>query len=134
MDVRDAGETLEQLFHAVGTYWDDYNFFYVHVKYTDSRGEDGNFSEKVRVIEDVDRLLPKILDLRPDVLAITGDHSTPAILAGHSWHDVPLLLWSPYARRSGAAEFGEKSCAQGNIGHMQGEKLMGPCGLTACTE
>ena len=125
MDVRDAGETLEQLFHAVGTYWDDYNFFYVHVKYTDSRGEDGNFSEKVRVIEDVDRLLPKILDLRPDVLAITGDHSTPAILAGHSWHDVPLLLWSPYARRSGAAEFGEKSCAQGNIGHMQGEKLMG---------
>lgn len=125
MDIGEPGETMEELFHSVGRYWSEYNFFYVHVKYTDSRGEDGNFGEKVKVIEEVDRLLPKILDLKPDVLAITGDHSTPSRLAGHSWHDVPVLLWSPYARRSGALFFGERSCVSGTLGRLPGEKLMG---------
>ncbi len=125
MEIGNAGETLEQLFDAVGNYWKDYSYFYVHVKYTDSRGEDGNFAEKVKIIEEVDRLLPKILDLKPDVLAITGDHSTPSFLSGHSWHEVPLLLWSPFARRCNAVEFGEKACSAGTLGRMQGDKLIG---------
>ncbi|HCL79703.1 MAG TPA: phosphoglycerate mutase, partial [Synergistaceae bacterium] len=69
--------------------WAQHDFFYLHVKYTDSRGEDGDFAEKTRVIEVVDGLLPRLLDLAPDVLAVTGDHSTPSVMSGHSWHPVP---------------------------------------------
>lgn len=125
MDVADAGRTMDQLFDSVGRLWGDYDFFYVHVKYTDSRGEDGDFEAKVKVVETVDGLLPRILSLSPEVLVVTGDHSTPAIMAGHSWHPVPFLLSSPWVRSGYARTFGERECAAGAAGRIPGMKLLG---------
>ena len=96
--------------------WNDYDFFFVHIKKTDSYGEDGNFDAKVHIIEEVDALLPRILALDPDVVIITGDHSTPAKLKSHSWHPIPTLLYANDARPDGIASFGERACIQGSLG------------------
>ncbi|MCW5850633.1 MAG: 2,3-bisphosphoglycerate-independent phosphoglycerate mutase [Anaerolineae bacterium] len=104
--------------------WADYDFFFIHVKYTDSRGEDGNFEAKCKIIEEVDSRLPDLLALNPDVLVITGDHSTPALLRQHSWHPVPLLLWSKTCRPDGIARFGERPCAQGGLGHIPARHIL----------
>jgi len=104
--------------------WGDYDFFFIHVKYTDSRGEDGNFEAKCKIIEEVDSRLPDLLALNPDVLVITGDHSTPALLRQHSWHPVPLLLWSKTCRPDGIARFGERPCAQGGLGHIPARHIL----------
>lgn len=125
MDVAEAGTTLDELFETVGRVWDRYDYFYVHVKYTDSRGEDGNYDAKKKVVEQVDSLLPKLTALNPDVLAITGDHSTPSVMSGHSWHTVPLLLASPYTRFGMSSTFGERSCVLGSLGKIPGPSLMG---------
>jgi 2,3-bisphosphoglycerate-independent phosphoglycerate mutase len=102
-----------------------YDFFFVHVKATDSRGEDGNFDAKVKVIEEVDSLIPMVTDLKPDVLVITGDHSTPAALASHSWHPLPVLLYSATARPDRVKRFGERDCILGGLGRMPTVHLMG---------
>ena len=102
-----------------------YDFFFVHVKATDSRGEDGNFDAKVKVIEEVDSLVPMVMDLKPDVLVITGDHSTPAALASHSWHPLPVLLNSATARPDRVKRFGERDCISGGLGRMPTVHLMG---------
>jgi 2,3-bisphosphoglycerate-independent phosphoglycerate mutase len=102
-----------------------YDFFFVHVKATDSRGEDGNFDAKVKVIEEVDSLVPMVTDLKPDVLVITGDHSTPAALASHSWHPLPVLLCSATARPDRVKRFGEGDCISGGLGRMPTVHLMG---------
>jgi 2,3-bisphosphoglycerate-independent phosphoglycerate mutase len=109
MSVADSVLTLAQN-------WDDYDFFYVHVKKTDSAGEDGDFDRKVAVIEETDRALPDIEKRSPAVLMVTGDHSTPALLKSHSWHPVPTLLWSPYCRTDRVETFGERACVEGAIG------------------
>jgi len=111
MGVEDELATLE-------TYWADYTFFYLHVKKTDSYGEDGDPDAKVSVIEEVDGLLPRIEALKPDVLVITGDHSTPSVMKGHSWHPNPLLISSPFVIPDGSTEFGERSCMRGGLGHV----------------
>jgi len=103
----------------------NYDFFFVHVKATDSRGEDGNFDAKVKVIEEVDTLVPMVTDLKPDVLVITGDHSTPAALASHSWHPLPVLLYSATARPDRVDRFGERDCILGGLGRMPMVHLMG---------
>jgi 2,3-bisphosphoglycerate-independent phosphoglycerate mutase len=123
--VEEAGKTLEELFNSVKKFWDKYDYFYIHVKYTDSRGEDGKFDEKVKVIEQVDSLLPKITSLMPDVLVIAGDHSTPSVMKGHSWHDVPFMISSDKCRFGLHKTFGENECRFGTIGHIEGYKLMG---------
>ncbi|GIW26222.1 2,3-bisphosphoglycerate-independent phosphoglycerate mutase [Meiothermus sp.] len=109
---------------ALQTHWDRYDFFYLHFKKTDSTGEDGNFEEKVHKIELFDHLLPELLALKPDVLAITGDHSTPSMLKAHSWHPVPLLLHAPYLRNDPAQRFTEDEAARGSLGHLRGVELM----------
>jgi 2,3-bisphosphoglycerate-independent phosphoglycerate mutase len=112
-------------FDAAAGVWNDYDFLFIHVKYTDSRGEDGNFNAKKAVIEEVDAALPKLLNLYPDVLIITGDHSTPSQLRSHSWHPVPLLMWAPQtARRDRANHFGERECAIGGLGTFRAEAIM----------
>ena len=118
MDVLEfEGEYPEHEFAAVKEAWDDYDFFFVHIKKTDSTGEDGNFDGKVQIIEGVDAALPKLLELNPDVLIITGDHSTPAKMKAHSWHPVPFLLWAPEtAMPDNQKVFGERACAQGGLG------------------
>lgn len=102
-----------------------FDFFFIHVKATDSRGEDGNFDAKVKVIEEVDSLVPLVTELKPDVLVITGDHSTPALLASHSWHTLPVLLHSATARPDRVTRFGERDCISGGLGRMPMVHLMG---------
>jgi len=118
MDVIEfEGDYPEHEFAAVKEAWDNYDFFFVHIKKTDSTGEDGNFDGKVNIIEGVDAALPKLLELNPDVLIITGDHSTPAKMKAHSWHPVPFLLWAPEtAMPDNQIVFGERACAQGGLG------------------
>jgi 2,3-bisphosphoglycerate-independent phosphoglycerate mutase len=117
-----SGETLEDEVQTLRTHWNEYDYFFFHVKKTDSAGEDGDFERKAGVIEHVDQaVIPAILDLDPDVLIVTGDHSTPSSLKSHSWHPVPTLLWSRYCRPDGAtgpggAEYGERACGRGSLG------------------
>ncbi len=111
----------------VGALRDNYaghDFFYVHVKATDGAGEDGDFDRKVAAIEAVDAVVPQVLELKPDVLVVTGDHSTPAVLKAHSWHPVPLLLYSKYGRVYGPAEFSERACYRGSLGTFRAVELM----------
>jgi len=101
----------------------DFSFHFVHFKAPDARGEDRDFEGKVRAIEAVDALLPRVTALEPEVLIVTGDHSTPATMGVHSWHHVPLLLASPWARPS-ASSFSESSCRSGELGSMESRFLM----------
>jgi 2,3-bisphosphoglycerate-independent phosphoglycerate mutase len=96
----------------------------MHIKKTDSYGEDGNFDSKVHVVEEVDRELPRLLALTPDVIVVTGDHSTPAVYKAHSWHPVPVLLWSKWCRPDGAKGFSERECRFGGLGHLRSAELL----------
>lgn len=119
------GETPADEFAAVKSIWADYDFVFMHVKKTDSMGEDGNFDGKVKVIESVDQALPALLDLKPAVLAITGDHSTPVPMRAHSWHPVPLLLWAAqHGFPDEQTQFGERACAKGGLGTLPATDLM----------
>jgi len=111
------GEALEDEVEALRAHWDEYDYFFFHVKKTDSAGEDGDFERKAEVIEHVDEaVVPAIMALEPDVLIVTGDHSTPAALKSHSWHPVPTLLWSRFCSWDGMEEFGERACGRGSLG------------------
>ncbi len=124
MDAVDVGPSMDDLFDSLARIWNDYDFAFVHVKGTDKAGEDGDFDQKVTIIEEVDRHIPKIDDLKPDVVLVTGDHSTPAALRNHSWHPVPFLISSPTCRRDEAQRFGEKWCRCGEGGLCRSEDLM----------
>jgi 2,3-bisphosphoglycerate-independent phosphoglycerate mutase len=116
MEVLETGETIASEIETLEKNFNDYDFFYFHVKKTDSYGEDGNFKDKVKVIEETDSLIPRILKLNPDVIVVSGDHSTPFSLAAHSWHPVPTLLWSKYCRTDEVGKFGERECLKGALG------------------
>lgn len=124
MEVLPTGETIESEVETLKQHWADYDFFFFHVKKTDSRGEDGDFEGKAEVIEHLDALLPEILALEPDVIIVTGDHSTPAVWRSHSWHELPVLLWSKYIRPDGVREFGERPCMAGGLGHIHHPDLL----------
>jgi len=124
MELLKEGEGIAGEFQTLKENWDDHDFFFVHVKPTDAAGEDGDFERKAKVIEEVDALIPDLLDLGPDALAITGDHATPARLKSHSWHGVPFLLNSPYTLPT-AESFGERPCAGGVLGEFPAEEIMG---------
>jgi 2,3-bisphosphoglycerate-independent phosphoglycerate mutase len=123
MDVKEVPTNPSELVVLLEKHFDDYDFFFLHFKYTDSRGEDGDFDGKVKAIESVDPLLPRIQELGPEVLVVTGDHSTPATLKAHSWHSVPVLIASPWARPTGG-RFGESDCRKGDLGTFEGKHLM----------
>lgn len=118
------GHTLADEFLALENTWDKFDFFYLHVKQTDTYGEMGDFDGKVRAIEEVDEQMPRLLALKPDVLIVGGDHSSPAILSAHSWHPVPLLINSPFARADETAQFGEHDCQQGSLGIIPATQVM----------
>ncbi len=124
MDLLETGPTMADEIDALKKAWDRYDFFFLHFKRTDSRGEDGDFQAKVEAIEEVDENIPQLMELKPDVLAITGDHSTPAGLKMHSWHPSPLLFHSRWERKDGEQMFGETACARGGLGIFQAEHLM----------
>ncbi len=124
MDVVDAGSTLTEQVDSLKKLWDKYDFFFLHYKYTDSTGEDGNFAAKVEMIEKLDTEIPRIRGLNPDVLIVTGDHSTPSKLKSHSWHPVPVLIWARSCRPDGVVEFGESYCLRGGLGQFPAKYLM----------
>lgn len=125
MNVAPQADSIQAGVAALCENYRNYDFFFLHIKPTDSRGEDGNFEAKVRVIEEVDLLLPRITSLKPDVLVVTADHSTPAALAKHSWHPVPVLLAAKTCRPDRVRQFGERACIQGGLGRMPMVYLMG---------
>jgi 2,3-bisphosphoglycerate-independent phosphoglycerate mutase len=125
MKLLPTGKSMRDELETLRENWDRYDFFFVHFKYTDSAGEDGDFDRKVKVIEEVDSLIPNILALKPDVLAITGDHSTPAVLKGHSWHPVPFLLHSKWCLPDEADRFTERAARKGSLGHFHASQAMG---------
>ncbi len=124
MDLLDAGKTWDDEVAALEANWADYDFFFIHMKYTDSRGEDGDFDAKVKIIEQVDASIPRILALKPTVLIVTGDHSTPAKLRSHSWHPVPVLFWGENVRPDDVTVFGERACAHGGLGIVLARTLL----------
>ena len=116
--------TLAEEIDQLATCWNDYDFFFLHFKYTDSTGEDGAFAEKVKRIEELDAILPRIEALKPDVLIVTGDHSTPSKLKSHSWHPVPTLLVADTCRTDGLTKFSERDCLRGGFGIFPAKHLM----------
>lgn len=125
MDILDCGKNFPDQLRTLQTHWDKYDYFFIHYKYTDSCGEDGDFLSKVNHIESLDSDLDPLVRLDPAVLAVTGDHSTPAALGSHSWHPVPLLLVSSTCRRDGSTAFTEAACARGALGNIESKYLMG---------
>jgi len=125
MTVLDVpGGTIADEFAVLERCWPDFDFFYLHVKQTDTAGEKGDFDGKVRVIEEVDGLLPRLLALGPDVIIVSGDHSSPAVLKSHSWHPVPTLLYARHVRADGITQFGETACARGSLGVLPAIHVM----------
>jgi 2,3-bisphosphoglycerate-independent phosphoglycerate mutase len=124
MEILDAGETIEDELKTLKAHWDKFDFFYFHVKKTDSAGEDGDFDRKREIIEHVDSIVPEMLALKPDVVIVSGDHSTPALLKSHSWHPVPTLLWSRHCRADDVETFSEKACAHGGLGQFPAKHIM----------
>lgn len=124
MTLHEVTPDPKSSFEALQAMYRDHEYFFVHVKPTDARGEDGDFEGKVKVIEEVDALLPMITGLDPDVLVITGDHSTPTQMAAHSWHPVPVLLASKLSRVDGVKTFDEIAAGAGSLGRMPSMNLM----------
>jgi len=124
MKVLPSGENITDQMNSLRRYYADYDFFFVHFKRTDARGEDGDFRGKVEAIDELDRALPSLLSLDPDVLIVTGDHSTPATLAMHSWHPVPFMLKSKWCRPGNVAEFSERACLAGGMGRFPATEIM----------
>ncbi|MCA9227233.1 MAG: 2,3-bisphosphoglycerate-independent phosphoglycerate mutase [Planctomycetales bacterium] len=124
MDIVGNATTLDEQVAVLEEKWNDYDFFFLHYKYTDSTGEDGNFDEKVKKVEAFDAAIPRVSALNPTVLIVTGDHSTPSYLQSHSWHPVPTLLVSDCCRPDPCQAFSESECIRGGLGHFQAKHLM----------
>ncbi|MFN5321898.1 MAG: 2,3-bisphosphoglycerate-independent phosphoglycerate mutase [Planctomycetota bacterium] len=124
MEIVGQAKTLQEQVAVMREQWSKYDFFFLHFKYTDSTGEDGNFAEKVRQIEALDAAIPQLMALSPTVLIVTGDHSTPSFLKSHSWHPVPTLLVSDCCRPDGCQEFSESAALRGGLGQFPAKYLM----------
>lgn len=125
MTVLDVnGDTPADEFATLEKHWDEFDFFYIHIKKTDTCGENGDFDGKVQAIEEVDALMPRLMALNPDVVIVGADHSSPAVMKSHSWHPVPMLLYSKLVRPDGIAEFGERACARGSLGVLPAKHVM----------
>jgi 2,3-bisphosphoglycerate-independent phosphoglycerate mutase len=124
MSVLPTGESPADAFATATARFRDFDFFFIHVKGTDMAGEDGNFAAKVATIESVDQALPALLANQPDVLCVTGDHSTPVLVKGHSWHPVPVLIHARTCGADRAERFHEKSARAGGLGTFPSRDLM----------
>jgi 2,3-bisphosphoglycerate-independent phosphoglycerate mutase len=124
MDALDGGHNIQEQIAAIRTHWDEYDFFFLHYKYTDSAGEDGDFRRKCDAIEAFDLALPELVALKPDVLVVAGDHSTPAMMAAHSFHAVPVLVWGKDVRRDHLHHFNEVSAREGELGLFPAKEIL----------
>lgn len=117
-------QTIQEQFERYLAEYANYDFFFIHFKYTDKAGEDGNFAAKKKAVEDFDAALPILLRKKPDVLAITGDHSTPCALHGHSWHPQPVLLHSACSGSDKLDRFTETGANLGSLGVFEAKHLI----------
>jgi 2,3-bisphosphoglycerate-independent phosphoglycerate mutase len=125
MEILDVGgDTLADEFATLEKHWQEFDFFYLHIKKTDTTGESGDFEGKVKAIEEVDSYIPRVTNLSPDVVIIGGDHSSPTVMKFHSWHPVPTLLYAQHVRADGIREFGERACLHGSLGIFPALNLM----------
>jgi 2,3-bisphosphoglycerate-independent phosphoglycerate mutase len=124
MQIAKTGTTLHDEFKTLQENYGKYDFFFLHVKWTDTAGEDGDFARKVKVLEQIDAALPSLIVLKPDVLVISGDHSTPAVYGGHSWHPVPVVICSKYCRTDKVKEFSEAAFLNGGLGRIHATDIM----------
>ena len=124
MEVIPTGHTFSDEVGTLRQSFGDYDFFFIHYKPADAAGEDGDFDAKVKCLEELDPFIPEILGLQPDVLMVAGDHATPAIMAGHSWHPVPFLVHSKLTKGEGVSAFDERACGQGSIGRIPATQIM----------
>jgi len=124
MELVGHPENLDEEIALLEKYWKDFDFFFLHYKYTDSRGEDGDYKAKVKEIEKADKVIPRLLKLKPEVMLATGDHSTPTQLKSHSWHPAPFMLYAPHLRHEPGNKFGEVACASGSLGRIPAVNLM----------
>ena len=124
MEILKTGTTIEDELETLKQNFGSYDFFFIHIKGTDTAGEDGDFDRKVALLEQVDRALGNLIDLEPDVIVVTGDHSTPALLKRHSWHPVPVLLYSRWCRPDRVSQFSESACVLGGLGRLPASEIM----------
>jgi len=124
MEILETGTTIKNEFTTLKRNYANHDFFFVHIKGTDSAGEDGDFNKKVSIIEQVDKAITDLVSLEPDVIVVTGDHSTPAVLKEHSWHPVPVLLYSKWCRPDKVSEFSESACVSGGLGRFSATQIM----------
>ena len=124
MEALETGTSIEDEFKILEQHYANHDFFFLHVKGADSAGEDDDFERKVRVIEQVDKALSELLSMQPDVIVVSGDHSTPALLGGHSWHSVPVLVCSEWCRTDRIKEFSEAACISGGLGRFPATQIM----------
>jgi 2,3-bisphosphoglycerate-independent phosphoglycerate mutase len=124
MDVLGQPSDLDEQLDVLRDAWTDHDYFFLHHKYTDSAGEDGDRPRKIDAIEYLDAVVPLLRELGPDVIVVTGDHSTPSQMAAHSWHPVPALLWSERCGRDDVDRFGERWCRAGGLGLRPTKDLM----------
>jgi 2,3-bisphosphoglycerate-independent phosphoglycerate mutase len=124
MEVLKTGTTIEDEFTTLKQNYAKYDFFFLHIKPADNAGEDGDFDRRVKIFEQFDSIVPELTKLEPDVIVVAGDHSTPAMLKGHSWHPVPLLLYSQWCRPDRVTEFSEPACLPGGLGRFPATQVM----------
>ncbi len=124
MEVVDTGRTFSDEVETLYQRYESNDYFYIHYKPSDAAGEDGSFSGKVAALEELDTHIPRILQLKPDVFIVAGDHATPAIMAAHSWHPVPFLLHSRWTVGEGVEGFSERSCRAGSLGRFPATQIM----------
>ena len=124
MDVINAGASLSEQIHEMTGQWNNFDFFFLHYKYADSAGEDGDFDAKVQAIAEFDMHVPDLLRLNPEVIVVTGDHSTPAVMSGHSWHSVPTLIAGRHVRPDAQISFGERAAISGELGQFPANELL----------
>ncbi|MBU1626661.1 2,3-bisphosphoglycerate-independent phosphoglycerate mutase [bacterium] len=124
MEVLKTGETTESEFATLEEHFTNHDFFFIHIKKTDSYGEDGNYDGKVKIIEEVDSQILKLRALNPDVIIVTGDHSTPSQLKKHSWHPVPVMIYAKNCGADSVSEFSEKECTKGELGIFPSQYVM----------
>jgi 2,3-bisphosphoglycerate-independent phosphoglycerate mutase len=124
MEIYEVEGDIEEELDVLQDCYDKHDFFFIHIKGTDSAGEDGDFKRKVDIIQKADTVLSRLDNLHPDVIIVTGDHSTPALLKGHSWHPVPCLIQSKYCRPDKVKEFSEFACSSGSLGRFSALNIM----------
>jgi 2,3-bisphosphoglycerate-independent phosphoglycerate mutase len=124
MEILKTGAAIEDEVATLKQNYDNYDFFFIHIKETDARGEYGDFVAKVKALEHIDKIIPEIVGLRPDVIVVAGDHSTPSMIKGHSWHSVPVLIYSERCRPDNVTRFSEGDCLLGGLGRIPATDIM----------